>query len=149
MWLQRDYLAQRFGQFHPTSSRDEDLPVDLDHLIPSKKFGVDWRSQRSNLGFEDTDENFRHQRGLVGNSLGNHRWLDAAENRGRGAREIEVLENDGDFVKDAEAWNRLIKKTPWDRDDVAIFPKIIDLRSLAIYEVLLFEGRLDAFAPRD
>jgi len=144
IWVQRDYLAESFGHFDPTSSRDEDLPIDLDHLIPHSKFGIDWRSQRSNLEFDDTDENFRHRRSLVGNSLGNFRWLDAAENRGRGAREIEVLKDNGDFLQAPEAWNRLIDKTPWERSDVAGFQKLIDLRTLDIYEALLVQGRLDS-----
>ena len=78
--------------------------------------------------------------------MGNFRWLDAAENRGRGAREIEVLENDWDFVKDAEAWNRLIKATPWNTNDAAAFQKLIDLRTLDVYEELLVYGGLESIA---
>lgn len=150
MWLQRDYLGESYRHFDPTSSRDEDLPVDLDHLIPYSLFGIDWRLQQKLVDLPDSMENFGQHRHLIGNSLGNYRWLDAAENRGRGAREIEVLENDWDFVKDADAWNRLIrkakKKSPWNTHDVAAFQKLIDLRTLDVYEKLLVHGGLDFIA---
>ena len=71
MWLQRDYLAERFSDYDPTSGRDEDLPVDLDHVIPSSIFGVDWRLQVKRLDESVNKDNFRAQRNIVGSSLGN------------------------------------------------------------------------------
>lgn len=144
MWLQREYLAENFLYFDPTSSRDEDLPVDLDHLIPSKNFGFHWKSRDSFIQFDDPEDNFRNQRGIVGNSLGNFRWLDASENRSRGAGAIENQDSDTCFINDMPAWNRLVEKTPWDQDDVRIFQKLIDLRTVDLFETLLIDGQLEA-----
>jgi hypothetical protein len=149
LWLQRDYLTGQFPDYDPTSNRDEDLPIDLDHLIPHKKFGADWRLQRECLAFQDDNDNFRTLRGTVGNSLGNFRWLDASDNRSRKADKINVLEGDRDFIADVAAWNAMIEKKLWSQDDVASFQKIIDLRSLDIYEKLLVQGGLAAFVSTD
>jgi hypothetical protein len=145
LWLQREYLAGRFPDYDPTSSRDEDLPIDLDHLIPYTKFGVDWRHQQKCLGFPDDNENFRNLRWTVGNSLGNYRWLDASDNRSRQANKIENSEGERDIIEKVPDWNVLIEKNPWNEDDVAAFQKRIDLRTITIYEHLLTMGGLKDF----
>ena len=38
MWLQRRYINRRFPNYDPTSARDDDLPLDVDHLIPQSFF---------------------------------------------------------------------------------------------------------------
>jgi hypothetical protein len=146
LWLQRDYLAEQFPSYDPTSSRDEDLPIDLDHLIPNSKFGANWRRQQKCLSFADEGGNFHYQRGTVGNSLGNFRWLDASDNRSRKANLIEDGAGERYLIKDVSRWNALIEKNPWTEEDVATFQQIIDLRSIAIYEALLVECGLNAFA---
>lgn len=141
LWLQRHYLAKNFGDFNPTSSRDEDLPIDLDHMIPESKFGFNWNSEGLRPAFDDPDENFYWQRKPVGNSLGNFHWLDAAENRSRGAGKMVVAE--GDLVRDTAAWDQLIESSRWNANDVAAFQKLIDFRTLDIYESLLVQGKLE------
>ena len=146
LWLQRKYLSQQYPNYDPTSSRDEDLPIDLDHLIPDKKFGFHWKSKVTGITFEDADENFRNMRGLVGHSLGNFRWLDASDNRSRQADRIEADDAERDYIEEVAKWNLLIEnKTPWTEADVAEFQTRIDLRTVAIYETLLGEGGLSAF----
>jgi hypothetical protein len=145
LWLQRDYLETQFHNYDPTMSRDEDLPIDLDHLIPHKKFGDDWRRQKNCLSFPDTKENFQHLRGTVGNSLGNFRWLDAPYNRSRQDGKLEVDEGERDFIKDVPGWNELIEKEKWNENDISAFQRLIDLRTLDVYEELLVSGRLDIF----
>ena len=148
LWLQREYLTGRFPDYDPTSSRDEDLPIDLDHLIPHTKFGEDWRHQQKCLSFSDETENFRHLRGTVGNSLGNYRWLDASDNRSRQANRIEDGEGERDIIENVPDWNALIDKYPWSEDDVAAFQKMIDFRTIQIYEHLLIKGRLKVFVTQ-
>jgi len=145
LWLQREYLAGSFPHYDPTSSRDEDLPIDLDHLIPRTKFGEDWRHQQKCLAFTDEAENFRHLRWTVGNSLGNYRWLDASDNRGRKAGKIGEGDGGQEIIDGVPDWNALIGKNPWGRDDVAAFQKMIDLRTVKIYELLLIKGGLNDF----
>ena len=148
LWLQREYLAENYQHFDPTSNRDEDLPIDLDHLIPDSKFGFHWKSRDSFIEFDDFDQNFRWQRGVVGNSLGNFRWLDTSINRSRGAGAIEALDQGADFITGTEAWERVRQKKPWDKADVAEFQKLIDLRTIDLYEKLLVDGRLDSIISK-
>jgi hypothetical protein len=145
LWLQRKYLTKRFHNYDPTSSRDADLPIDLDHLIPHSKFGFNWSYRSSSLNFDDADENFRHRRGTVGNSLGNRRWLDAPDNRRRQDGKIEDCDGGRDIIEGVPDWNALIGKNPWGQDDVATFQKMIDLRTITIYEHLLITGGLKEY----
>ena len=146
LWLQRDYLAHEFGYYNPTSGRDEDLPIDLDHLIPDSIFGFNWNSASMRPEFADPDENFYWQRKPIGNSLGNFHWLDAQKNRSRGADSLVLVP--GDLVQDPEPWNHLIKTSPWKETDVASFQKLIDLRTIDIYESLLADGNLELLIPQ-
>lgn len=141
MWLQRENLTENFTNYDPTSNRDEDLPIDLDHLFPESKFGFDWRSRGTSIGFEDRDENFRWQRVVVGNSLGNFRWLGVSENRGRGNRLI-LLNRECDYIDDLDSWNNLITKTKWLEEDVATFQRLIDLRTVELYEKILVDSKI-------
>ncbi len=135
LWLQRKQLSESYSYFDPTSDRDEDLPIDLDHRIPSSVFGFDWRTRNNRLSFEDKN-NFYEFRGSVGNSLGNLGWLDASRNRSKGAGEHEA----DDLVSDVEPWNRLIKKPRWDLDDVATFQLLIDEQTIRLSRRLIEEG---------
>jgi hypothetical protein len=155
MWLQRDYLAKRFPDYDPTSGRDEDLPVDLDHLIPHTLFGDDWRPQRKRLDEsvnKENIDNFGDQRNTVGSSLGNYRWLCASENRRRKAGRLNAgedvkvaslqLEDDGDdLVSNPAEWNAIIPERKedqhWSASDIAKFQFLIDMRTLELYEHLL------------
>jgi hypothetical protein len=151
MWLQREYLDKRFPDYDPTSGRDEDLPVDLDHVIPHTLFGDDWRPQQKRLDESVDKDNFGDQRNTVGNSLGNYRWLCASENRRRGAggldagEEAEVgslqLDDRFDLVSNPADWNKIIPKPKehqyWSTNDVAKFQSLIDMRTLELYERLL------------
>jgi len=141
MWLQRDYLTGEFGYFNPTSSRDEDLPIDLDHLIPDSIFGFNWNSASMRPDFADPEENFYWQRKPIGNSLGNFHWLDAQKNRSRGDGALVVAP--GDLIHDPSPWDHLIKTSPWNANDVANFQKLIDLRTITIYEHLWITGGLN------
>ena len=150
LWLQREYLAERFPRYDPTSSRDEDLPVDLDHLIPHERFAWDWRTRQKRLSLPDDGViNFGQLRGLIGNSLGNCRWLGISENRSRQAKPLEKDDAGRDVFEDVNDWNALIgegrAKKKWDKDDVAAFQRLIDLRTITIYERLLTQGGLKDF----
>lgn len=67
-------------------------------------------------------ETFRRQRGVVGNSLGKFRWIDASTNRS------------------SEAWNSIIpggSRRLWGTAEIAKFQNLIDLRTLVLYERLV------------
>ncbi|MDP2370603.1 DUF262 domain-containing protein [Rhodoferax sp.] len=151
MWLQRDYIATKFPNYDPTSDRDEDLPIDLDHVVPSSIFGFDWRYKESRLDLKTYpslgSENFRWRRSVIGNSLGNFRWLDASVNRSRGNGNYVALEGQADLVQNPDEWNKIIlqndDKCLWSKDDVATFQRLIDLRTLDLYENLLTESGIE------
>ena len=90
LWLQRKYLSENFSTYDPTSDRDEDLPVDLDHVVPRNVFDFYW--SKKNLPDPANDplrqgeeDKLRDARWHIGNMLGNLCWLSATENRSRGA----------------------------------------------------------------
>lgn len=147
LWLQREYLSGCFSDYDPTSNRDEDLPIDLDHLVPQSKFSFHWKKRKKQLGFEPEDENFRWRRGLIGNSMGNFRWLDASGNRRRKDGVIDPAEAERDFIDQIDDWNAIIDKDAWEHEDVAKFQKLIDIRTISIFETLLNEGGLGRFIP--
>lgn len=138
MWLQRKYIGKEFPQYDPTSGRDEDLPIDLDHLVPQDVFAFDWRFRDARLEPDAISDNFYWNRGTIGNSLGNFRWIDAGHNRGRGKGLIEPLPDQGDLVDGClDAFNCLIDAQKWSREHIREFQRLIDLRSLDLYQRLL------------
>lgn len=151
LWLQRRYVTRAFPHYDPTSTRDDDLPFDLDHAIPKELFGFHWSAERKPRGLSSPEEsNFKDLRNTVGNSLGNLRWLAAADNRGRGMGQIEDARPDGrdppplDDHIDRCSWNKLINvdgnpKT-WTPDDVAAFQRLIDCRTLSLTKMLMEES---------
>jgi hypothetical protein len=164
MWLQRDYLAKGFQYYDPTSGRDEDLPVDLDHVIPHSLFGDHWRPQQKRLEGSVDRENFRDERQTVGNSLGNYRWLSASENRRRkagrlnaggkedvGSLQLEERQDGYDLVSNPAEWNAIIPERKegqcWSTSDIARFQFVIDMRTLELYERLL--AVIEAVLPDD
>ncbi len=152
MWLQRAYLAKKFPNYDPTSDRDEDLPVDLDHLIPHDVFGFNWNGCYSRLDKDitedkDTFDNFWRFRHTVGNSLGNYRWLSSSENRGRQKSLLIPLENNEDLLINHNDWNVLIRAQEngqkWKKDHIMKFQHLIDLRTLKLFKALLTETGIE------
>jgi len=152
MWLQRKYLSIEFPGYDPTSDRDEDLPVDLDHLIPHDLFGFNWNGcyrklDEDIINDKDTSDNFWRFRNTIGNSLGNYRWLSSSDNRGRGKSFFTPLQNNGDLVVNHNDWNSLIKAqedgNKWSKAHIAKFQQLIDLRTLALYKMMLTETGIE------
>jgi len=137
IWLQRKYIVGEYPDYKPTSDRDDDLPIDLDHLIPYSVFGFDWRLRDKRLDADAISDNFHWERGTAGNSIGNFRWLDARVNRRRGNNQIEPVKDDGDLISNLAAWNDLIGKSKWSEDEISTFQRLIDLRTLDLYRELL------------
>jgi hypothetical protein len=81
LWLQRQYLTERFPHYDPSSDRDEEQPYDLDHIQPRASWGVNWTTQAKRLPNGDKETHFRDGREHLGNSIGNYRWIGSSENR--------------------------------------------------------------------
>jgi hypothetical protein len=150
MWLQRRYIESNYPNYDPTSDRDDDLPNYLDHVIPWNIFDFDWRSRELRLEKEAISDDFRWLRKIVGNSIGNFRWLDASKNRGRGKGKLIETEECGALLTNIEEWNSIIpleeNHTPWSLGDIATFQRLIDSRTLDVYEALLGSG-IEAILP--
>jgi Protein of unknown function DUF262 len=158
MWLQRCYIECNFQNYDPTSDRDDDLPIDLDHIIPGGIFDFDWRYREARLEKKAITEEFRWQRRTVGNSLGNFRWLDASENRSKGMGPNDGFLKGGegftrseDLVSNPWEWNSIIplegQTQYWSQNNIATFQRIIDLRTLDLFENLLTQGGIETILP--
>lgn len=149
LWVQRDYISKAFPHYDPTSLRDDDLPLDLDHVIPKDLFSGNWTTiaQRVRLSEANDLEQFRWSRYVVGDSLGNLRWLAAPHNRGRGKGPIEEEEAfDGLSVEDhifRVPWNEVIAATYWDESRVKQFQSLIDNRTLQLVRLVMAGTGID------
>jgi hypothetical protein len=145
IWLQRRYITLTFPHYDPTSTRDDDLPFDLDHAIPQGLFGADWRTVQKRICLADPIQ-FKDWRHTVGNSFGNLRWLAAADNRGRGMGPIEAERPQNgeqpslDDYLDRPLWNKLIESETWTEEDVATFQRLIDSRTILLTKTLMNES---------
>jgi hypothetical protein len=147
IWVQRNYVARIFPHYDPTSTRDDDLPFDLDHVFPKALFGANLTKFRDRIHLTQIEKKaFENQRKTVGDSLGNFRWLAAGDNRRRGKQDIEAeLPSDGDLPSlhdhiDRPSWNFLINLEAWEEAHIKIFQKLIDCRTLKITENLMSES---------
>jgi hypothetical protein len=165
MWLQRDYIWTKFPNYDPTSDCDDDLPIDLDHIIPQDIFNFYWADRRKRLQddvISEPDTYFRWPRDKIGNSLGNFRWLDASDNRSRHDGLYEAIKNKHksfenkpdwhwDWVPNPNKWNTIIPKDKnnqnWSKRDISTFQRLIDLRTLELYEKLITESGIEDVLP--
>lgn len=140
LWLQRAYIQKRFPSFDPLSIHDEDLPLDLDHVIPARCFykanvvpnSVTWDDRRKRL----------HD--MHCNSLGNFRWLAAPDNRSRQDALLEpenVIEHLTDHIDRVE-FNAHIERV-WDAAAVDEVYRSINLRTLNLCRMFMRESGID------
>jgi hypothetical protein len=157
MWLQRTYIGREWPSYDPTSDRDEDLPIDLDHIVPRAVFGFNWLNAGKLVSakvISDKSDNFRWRRSIVGDSLGNFRWLDASDNRRKSDGPYEPLpDTEDDFVSNPEAWNKVISISTncrgWSEESIKAFQGLIDSRTLDLYEKILVESGIEKILPVD
>lgn len=147
MWLQREYLAK--FRYDPTSDRDEDLPVDLDHIVPASTFYFNWGDRGLRLEEGVDLLNFREERSNIGDLLGNRRWLDASENR---RRQNGPYDLDGvfDVVEPrVDDWKKLAdgQQRKWANADIALFQHLVDARTLDLYRNLLENSCIESLLP--
>lgn len=145
MWLQRKYIKKAAPNFVPLSTRDDDLPLDFDHVIPRNRFNFHWGSEKTRLSGDLSTierDSFARSRDVIGNALGNFRWLDASDNRARGDGPLEdrVEMAEDHLIENRECWNELIpdgREWTWSREEIAQFQALIELRTVDLCAKLL------------
>ena len=139
IWLQRLYLRKVDKYYDPTSDRDEDLPVDLDHLVAHAHWGFH-ANAAVNIAPE-ISKLFFANRYLVGNSIGNLQFLKMEHNRAIGKSTKETTDVSA-YVLDLSRWNKVSKKKDeserdWDIERWSEFQCLVELRALILLDTYL------------
>jgi hypothetical protein len=59
-----------------------------------------------------------------------------------------LLPDNGNLVSNPTEWEKLTSKDqPWSKEDIATFQRLIDLRTLELYENLLTESGIKELLP--
>ena len=84
-WLQRNYVREKFPEYVPLSDHEDDLPYEIDHVIPKADWN-DWVSVKRRIPDldrdwdTDTKQRMQWYRSEIGDSIGNKRVVDAGIN---------------------------------------------------------------------
>ena len=90
-WLQRAYVTGKFDSYRPLSDHEDDLPYDWDHICPRSHWQLNGRKVWvKQTGFKNEGERkeMMPKPWVVGDSLGNMRLVDFAQNRKDGNADI-------------------------------------------------------------
>ena len=165
LWLQRGYFKKEFRDHDPFSEREEDNPVDLDHIQPQAEFGFHFNAEERR--FEDKvraeRKAFQDWRWLLGNSIGNYRWVSSSVNRADGdcpIREKLGLDNaaplapsrpsleDCRITPESRAfWNRASSPSDqrWTTDRILVWQQVVEERAVRLYEEFWREADFKAW----
>lgn len=150
LWLQRDYVFEKFEQQPALAGMDEETPFDFDHILPSAQW-ANWTGAVKEHRFidhplrdgEKTLDNTGHWH--IGNSLGNIHILESSENRSFGDDSVCIKLEKEAFVKNAlipeddkKLWNTASgaddssRKWEWPRAEA--FQYAVEKRVFALYK---------------
>jgi len=156
-WLQRDYIRTAFPGYVPLTDHEDDLPYDIDHVIPKADWN-DWVSIKRRV--QDvgpaTLQRMQWWRAGIGESIGNKRLVDSPTNARDQDNDISkkmifLLEN-GRLTSEAEmslvkmafspehraAWAKVSREGPttcrkWDNSRLAAFQSAVEQRAAWLY----------------
>ena len=145
IWLQREYIAVEFSNYDPSSERDDDKPFELDHIQPQSYF------THVAIGAADRLNNFRRNRHVLRDGIGNLRWFDASKNSGFGDCNVVVKLDlncergpdrwnssgfDGDDLSVRQTWIDacVSEKKNWTASNMRAFQNAVEERTLWLYE---------------
>lgn len=156
LWLQRDYVHQKFESIPALPGMEGETPYDFDHICPQNH----WYYWTGSTG-ENRLIDFRHQgdgnhgaESLLGNSIGNVRVWCSSDNRSDGesppALKLRLKEQDeqsgalltesaiaqpaADWRKCSFAHGREDQLRYWDASRAQAFQRAIEQRAFALYE---------------
>lgn len=139
LWLQRQYVQDKFETIAPLPGAEEETPYDFDHIIPHDNWNNDGRNDESSIfAFRLHPGN---QEAWIGNSIGNVRVWDSSDNRGLGnAAAYERLQRadarQQSAVSDDEGWQACGEGRNWTRDRAIAFQKVVEQRTFNLYKQL-------------
>ena len=166
MWLQRGYVHQITPERPSALVHEDDRLIDLDHIQPRAAYEKDWRTQQQRLPTGDAIRRaFRSERSVVGNGIGNCRWVHYAVNRSDGDAPVEaklrlatedwmsrqgLRPGDRDGAMDLESralWRRAsgISEGMWTEDRIAAWQQAVEERTVWLYECLWREANFNAW----
>ena len=166
LWLQRAYLQREFKDYDPTSEREEDKPVDLDHIQPKAAFDFHFGGAERRFEAAVTKEDraaFHRGRWLLGNSIGNYRWVSSSVNRSDGDCPVAEKLAVDDAVPPVpprlsfadcnidpgsrELWKRASGPTggQWSADRIESWQQVVEERAVWLYWELWQDAGFDAW----
>lgn len=146
---------------------EDDRPVDLDHIQPQAAYGFRWNERVRKLpDCERIRAAFGSERGNLGWSIGNLRWVPPLINRGDGDASIAEklrlesptwLERKGhrpgarDGAMDPNSHDLWLRASSadgsWSEDRILAWQQAVEERSVWLYERLWEEAKFDAWYP--
>jgi hypothetical protein len=156
LWLQRDYVHQKFESIPALPGMEDETPYDFDHICPQNH----WYYWTGSTG-ENRLIDFRHQgdgnhgaESLLGNSIGNVRAWCSSDNRSDGesppALKLRLKEQDeqscelltesaiaqpaADWLNCSFANGRENELRYWDASRAQAFQRAIEQRAFTLYE---------------
>lgn len=111
LWLQRDYINRMTPQRPHTRLYEAERVVDLDHIQPSNTYDRNRPTRIKRLPADAAIYNaFCNGRYIVGDSIGNHRWVHYTVNRSDGDKPIKEK-----LCLESENWTEDQEKRPGSR----------------------------------
>ena len=157
IWIQRDYIANGFRSYDPTSGRDDDKPFELDHLQPYSFFNHP-RTEHSAYN------NFLKNRYALRDGIGNFRWFDASENARWGncnvvkklnldqQREPDPWHASGFKNKDpgtVQLWrDAVVNDNQWNGSNRKAFQQAVEERALWLYQQFWNDADFACWFPK-
>lgn len=152
LWLQRDYVFDKFEAQPALAGMEEETPFDFDHILPSAHW-ADWRGAGSGdkkfTSYQLKDGvKFSDNTGYwhIGNSLGNIHVLESSENRQWGDKSVQEKLAIKDVAKNAlisesgknEEWLQASgdDQAPrtWEEGRALAFQRAVEQRTFALYK---------------
>ena len=150
LWLQRDYVFDKFESQPALAGMDEETPFDFDHILPSAQW-ANWTGNGGKNRFIDfplkdaghkvlDDSGHWH----IGNSIGNIHVLDSSENRSWGDASVHDKLEVKDVARHAliadDQKNNWMAASGadaprhWDIKRALSFQEVVEQRAFAMYQ---------------
>ena len=150
LWLQRDYVFNKFEEQPALAGMEEETPFDFDHILPSAHWAnwtgvgsgdrfIDYQLKGKEVNIHDNTGNW-----YIGNSIGNIHVLESSENRAWGDKSVSFKLGKEEFSKNSiipddikEIWRTASghedKPREWSGERSFAFQYAVEKRVFALY----------------